>query len=198
MADFDRVRAAVSEIFHARRRGDIARDDGQVFEFRAQQLHGVAHTFAVTVRGGNGHGINATFHKSADVREDAVAIQFAEGIARGADRRAANEAEVRVTRRSELRLLFLRDALNVVHREQAVQMIVLVHDEELVDAGAFREKFVGAGDGIFAEFLLGDGLHLSARRHGVGNFALGVTRLDDMAGEQADEFTFVIHDGGTC
>jgi hypothetical protein len=77
-------------------------------ELGAEQFHGVAHAFAVTVRGGNGHGIHAAFHESADVREDAIAIQFTElGIARGADGGAADEAEVGVARRTELRLLFL-------------------------------------------------------------------------------------------
>jgi hypothetical protein len=73
-------------------------------------------------------------------------------------------------------------------------MIVLIHDEKFVDAGAFGEKFVSARDGVFAEFLLADGLNLGARRHRFGDFALGVTRLHDVTGEQADEFAFVVHD----
>jgi len=59
----------------------------------------------------------------------------------------------------------------------------------------FVEKFVGARDGVLAEFPLGDGVNLGAGREGVSNFALGVARLDDVAGKQADEFALVIHDG---
>ena len=60
----------------------------------------------------------------------------------------------------ELRLALLLDALDVVHGEQAAQMIVVVHHEQLVDAGAFGEKFVGARDGVFAEFLFVVGLRM--------------------------------------
>ena len=193
LPDLDRVRAAIGQIFHPRRTGHIAGDDGQFGECVAQHLHRVAHAFAVAVRGGNGHGIHAAFHESADVREDAFAIQFAEGIARGADRRAAHEAELRIARGFELRLALLLDALDVVHREQAAQIVVVIHHEQFVDAGALGKKLVGAGDGILAEFLLVDGVNLFARRHGLGNLALGVTRFDDVAGEQADEFAFFVH-----
>ena len=49
--------------------------------------------------------------------ENPLAIQFAKCIARGADRRAADEAELSVARGLELRLAFLLDALDVVHSE---------------------------------------------------------------------------------
>ena len=70
-------------------------------------------------------------------------------------RGAADEPEVRVARRLELRLALLRDALHVAHREQAAQVVLVVHDEQLVDAGMFGEKFVGAGDRVLpSSFLL--------------------------------------------
>ena len=74
-------------------------------------------------------------------------------------------------------------------------MVVVVHDEQFVNAKMFVEKFVGARDGVLAEFLLGDGVNLCAGREGVGDLAFGVARLDDVAGKQTDEFALVIHDG---
>ena len=72
------------------------------------------------------------------------------------DRRAADQPEMRVARRLELRVPLLRDALDVAHREQAVQLVLVVHHQQLVDAGMLGEKLVGAGDGIAAQFLLID------------------------------------------
>ena len=62
--------------------------------------------------------------------------------------------KARVARGLELRVAFLRDALDVAHREQAAQMVLVVHHEQFVDAEVFGEKFVGAGDGVLAQFLL--------------------------------------------
>jgi hypothetical protein len=129
------------------------------------------------------------------VGQNAFAVEFAKGIARGRNRRAADEMKARVARRLELRAAFLRDALDVAHREQAAQVVLVVHHEQFVNAQMFGEKFVGAGDGILAEFLLGDGVDLGAGREGVGNFALGVARLDHVAGKQPNQFALVIHDG---
>ena len=117
-------------------------------------LHRVAHALAVAVRGGNGHDIHAAFHERADVVQNAFAVEFAKGVARGRDRRAANEMKARVARGLELRVALLRDALDVAHREQAAQMVLVVHHEQFVDAEMLGEKFVGAGDGVLAQFLL--------------------------------------------
>ena len=93
---------------------------------------------------------------------------------------------------------FLRDALHVAHRDQAAQIVLVVHDEQFVDAEVLGEKFVGARDRVLAEFLLLDGVDLRARRQRLGNFLFGVTRLDDVAGQQADELAFFVHDRETC
>ena len=82
------------------------------------------------------------------------------------------EAEMRVARRLELRVALLRDALDVAHRDQAVQMVLVVHHQQLVDAEMFGEKFVRAGDGVLAQFLLADGMDLRARRERLGDFAV--------------------------
>ena len=100
----------------------------------------------------------------------------------------------RVARRLELRVAFLRDALHVAHRDEAVQMVVVVHHQQFVDADVLGEKFVGAGNRVLAQFLFRDGVDLRARRQRLGNFLFGVTRLDDVAGKQADQLAFFIHD----
>ena len=102
--------------------------------------------------------------------------------------------EMRVARRLELRLALLRDALHVAHRDEAVQMVLVVHHEQLVDADVLGEKFVRAGNRVAAQLLFCDGVNLRARRERLGNFLCGVTWLDDVAGQQADEFSFGIHD----
>ena len=93
----------------------------------------------------------------------------------------------------ELRDAFLHDALNIGQREQAAQPVVIVHHEQLVDAGVFREELVRGGNRVAAKLLLVDGLDLAARRQHLDGFAFCVTRLDDMPGEQADEFPIGVH-----
>ena len=134
----------------------------------AQHSHRVAHAFAMAVRGGNGDDVHAAFHQSADVRQDAFAIQFAEGIARGGNGRAADQTEIGVARRLELRVAFLGDALDVAHREQPVQPVLVIHDQQLVDAGMLGEKFVRARNRISAQLLFVDGLDLGARGQRLG------------------------------
>ena len=99
-----------------------------------------------------------------------------------------------VAGRLELRVALLRDALDVAHGEEPAQMVLVVHHQQFVNADVFGEKFVGAGDRILAQFLLRDGVDLGAGRQGLGDLLFGVTRFDDVAGEQADEFAFFIHD----
>ena len=92
LADFDGVRAAPGEIFDARRAGDVAGDDGQLRKRVAEHLHRVAHALAVAVCGGNRHRVHAALHQPADVIEDALAVEFAEGVARGATPRRRRRA----------------------------------------------------------------------------------------------------------
>ena len=102
---------------------------------------------------------------------------------------------MRVARGLELREPFLRDALDIAHCEEAAQMILVVHDDQFVDAEMLGEKFVGARDGILAEFFLVDGMNLPARRERLGNFLFRVARFHDVAGQQADQFSFFVNDG---
>ena len=135
---------------------------------------------------------------AADVGEDALAVQFAKRVARGRDRRAADQAEMRVARRLELRVPLLRDALHVAHREQPVQPVLVVHHQQLVDAGVVGEELVGLGDGVAAQFLLVERVDLAARRQRLGNLAFGVALLDDMAREQAHQLALRRPPPGTC
>src|SRR2546423_1559879 len=87
----------------------------------AQHLHRITNAFGVPVRGGNGNGINAALNESADVGKDAFAVQFAERIASGGNRGAADEVKIRVARGLELRAPLLRDAFHIAHGDQPPQ-----------------------------------------------------------------------------
>ena len=124
LADLDGVGAALGEELDAGGAGDVAGDDRQFREGVAQHADGVADAFAVAVGGGDGDDIDAAVDEAADVAEDAVAVEFAERVAGGGDGGAADEAEVRVAGRFELGVALLHDALDVAHREQAVQVVL--------------------------------------------------------------------------
>jgi len=140
------------------------------------------------VRGGDGDDVRAALDQSADVRHDAFAVEFAVVVARGGDGCAAEQPEVIVARRPELREFLGGDALDVAQGEQAVEFVVIVHHQQFVDAGVVGEKLVGDGDWVGAELAFTDGLHLLARDECAGDLLGGVARLEDVAGEQADEF----------
>ena len=145
------------------------------------------------MRGGYRHDIQSAFNQTAHVRQNAVAVQFAKRVARGRHRRAAKQAELGVAGGFELGIPLLGDALDVAHGEKPAQMVLLVHDEQLVYARMVGEEFVRPGDGIAAEFLLINGMDLGARGEGVGDFAFGVAWFDDVAGQQADQFAPAVH-----
>ena len=195
LADLDGVRARLREELHTRCAGHVASDDRQLRERVANHRHRFADAFAEAVRGGNGDHVHAAFHEFADVCDDAIAVEFAEHVARGGDCRAADEPELGIARRLELSLLLLRDALHVAHREEAVQLVVIVHDEELVDARMVREKLVGARDGIFGDLFLADGLNLVARCERLHDLAFGVALFHDVARQEAKQLAGIVHDG---
>ena len=68
--------------------------------------------------------VHAAFHESFDMREHPLPVQFAEGVARCAEGRTADEAAARVAGGLELRAAFLADALDIAHREEPVEAIV--------------------------------------------------------------------------
>ncbi|GIT06273.1 MAG: hypothetical protein CM1200mP29_16840 [Verrucomicrobiota bacterium] len=83
----------------------------------------------MTVRGGDGDDVCTAFDQCADVRLDACAVEFAFGIARGGDGRAAEQPELSIARRSKLRLLLGGDALDVAQCEKASQFVVVIHHQ---------------------------------------------------------------------
>ena len=147
----------------------------------------------MAVRGGNGDDIHAAFDEAADMLKNSFFVQLAERIARGRDRRAADEMEIRIARRLELRRAFQRDALHVAQRDQPAQFVLVVHHEQLVDAEMLGEKLVGARNRVLAQFLLHDGVDLRARRERLRNLQLRVTRLDDVAGQQPDQLSYFVN-----
>ena len=76
-----------------------------------------------------------------------------------------------------------------------MQLVVIVHDEELVDARMVREKLVGARDGIFGDLFLADGLNLVARCERLHDLAFGVALFHDVAGQEAEQLAGIVHDG---
>ena len=195
LADLDGIRAAVGEELHPGGAGHVAGDDGQLGKGVAQHPHRIAHAAAVAVRGRDRHHVQAALHQPADVGEDALAVQLAERVPRRRHRRAADQPEMRVARRLELRVPLLRDALHVAHREQPVQPVLVVHHQQLVDARVVGEELVRLGDGIAAQLLLVERVDLAARGERLGHLAFGVALLDDMAREQAHQLALAVHHG---
>ena len=149
----------------------------------------------MAVRRGDGDDVDAPFHQSAEVFENAFAVQFTESVARCRDRRADDQPEVGVARRLELRDPLLRDALDVAHREQAVQPAVIVDYQQLVDARMVGEKFVRPRDWVRGDLAYVQGLHLGAGGERLGHLAIGVAGLDHMTGQEAVQLAGGIHHG---
>ena len=141
--------------------------DGELRVGLADKLDGITHASGVTVCGGDRNGIDTAFDKGTDMLESTVAVDFTEGIAGGGDGGSADKAEERVAGGLELGARFLSDAFDIAESEEAVQTVIIVDDEEFVDAGVASEELVGDGDGIRVEFLLADGVYLVAGNHGL-------------------------------
>ena len=45
-----------------------------------------------------------------------------------------------------------------------MEIVIFVHHQQFVNAEVLGEKFIGAGNRIFAEFFFGDGVNLLTRR----------------------------------
>src|SRR5437762_10341435 len=56
------------------------------------------------------------------------------------------------------------------------------------------EKLIGPRNRIIAQFLFLNGMDLGARGEGLSDFAFRVAGFNDVAGEQAGEFSFAVHD----
>ena len=102
LPDLDGVGAALGQELDARCAGHIARNDRQGGESLAQHFHSVSHTAAVAMGGRDGHHVQTAFNQSADMGQDSLPVQFAESVAGGGDRRAADQAEMGVAGGLEL------------------------------------------------------------------------------------------------
>src|SRR5207249_9292104 len=78
----------------SRSTGHVAGEQGQLRERVAQHPHRVADAFAVSVGSRDSHDIHAAIHQGADVIENAVAVEVAEG--RSEERRVGKEGRARV------------------------------------------------------------------------------------------------------
>src|ERR1051326_117322 len=64
-----------------------------------------------------------------------------------------------------------------------IHKLLVIDDQQLVNARMIREEFVRLGDRITPQFFLLDGMHLVARSQGLGDFAFSVALLDHVAGQ---------------
>ena len=90
MANFDGIGTCISEEFNAFGAGDIACYEGKICELLAKHTDGISYALGKTVRGRDGHSVNAFFYEFADMPEDAVTVQFAVGSTVGGDSRATH------------------------------------------------------------------------------------------------------------
>ena len=94
LADLDGIGAAIRQELHGGGARHVAGDDGQLGKGIPQHPHRVAHASAVAVRSRDRHHVQAALNQPADVAEDALAVQFAERVARRRHRRAAEQPEI--------------------------------------------------------------------------------------------------------
>ena len=127
--------------------------------------------------------------------EDAIAIEFTVGEARGAESGAADEAEVGVASGFELSVALVHDPFDVTDGEEAAEAVGVIDDEEFMDADVFRKEAIGASDGMITEFAFVNTVDLIARGHGFGDRDGGVSWADDVTWEKAEERPILIDDG---
>ncbi|MFM1941824.1 MAG: hypothetical protein RI897_806 [Verrucomicrobiota bacterium] len=155
----------------------------------------IADAAAMAVGGGDGDDIEAAFHEGADVVEDTVAVEFAEGVTGGGYGGAADEAVLGIAGGFKLGVPFEGDAFDVTEGEEAMEVVLGIDDEEFMDAGVFGEEGIGGGDGVGAEVVDEDCMDLGSGGEGFDGFPFGVAGFDHVAGEEAEEGALVIDDG---
>src|SRR5205814_7381017 len=109
LSDLNSVGAASGQKLHAFSAAHVPSDQRQFWKCFSQHPHRVAYTFAMTMRGGNGHDINSVINQFAHVRKDPVPIQFAKRIAGRRYSRPADQPEMSIPGGFELRVAFLND-----------------------------------------------------------------------------------------
>ncbi len=194
MSDLDNLGAGIGEELDAGGGGDITGDDGEGGEGLVEEPDCITDATAVAVGGGDGDDIEAAFDEGADVVEDAVAVEFTEGVTGGGDGGAADEAVLAVSGGFELGVAFEGDTFDIAEGEEALEAVLVIDDEEFMDAGMFREEGIGGGDGVGPEFFGGDGMDLSSGGEGFDGFPFGVAGFNDVAREEAEEDALFIDD----
>ena len=119
--------------------------------------------------GGDGDGVGTFVDELADVGNDAIFIERAVSLAVRRNGSATHEAEVAVAGGLDQLMRFFADALDIAQSEEASEAIVVIDDEQFVNAEVLGEKIVGGLDRVLAHFLLGQRVDLLARRHGFGD-----------------------------
>ena len=152
LADLDGVGAALGEILDALAAGDVSGDDGAVRGMLLADQRTVSPTpllkpWAVeTATTSTPRSTRApTWARMRSRSSSPVEFRVAETAAPQRSRNWASRAGLSGA------CFFLHDALDIAEGEEAAETVVVVHDEEFVDADVFVERIVGGGDGIVAE-----------------------------------------------
>jgi hypothetical protein len=134
----------------------------------------------VTVGRGDGDAVDPALDQRPDRSEHPVPVDAAVLAADRGKGRTAEQAELGIPRRLQGRTGFLGDPLDVAESEETLEAVLIVHHEQLVDTKVLGEETVGAGDGVCSQLALGDGTDLGSGGERLGDFPMGVTRLDDV------------------
>ena len=191
LADFDRAGAALREILDAGGAGDIAGDDGEIFELAADHFDHVAYAGGVAVGGRDGDGVNGLFRECADVGENSFAVEFTGRRAHRGNRGPGDEAEMLVAGGLAAALGFVGDALDVGDGDEAAEVVFGVNHEHFVNADVLGEEFVRFLDRVGGEAFFEDGDELFAGRHHLGDQAGLVAFFNEIARQEADEPAFI-------
>jgi hypothetical protein len=187
LPDLDHVRAAPGEKFHARGARHVSRDDRQLRKRRADEPHRIPHSAAVTMRGRDRHDIDAALHEAAHMRANALLVQLTGGVPSRRDGRAAEQPELRIARGLQLGGALLEDPLDVADREETGEPILVIDDEQLVNADVFGEEAVCPRDRIGRNLALRYGVHLRSGRHRLSHANSGIPRAHHMPGQQPEQ-----------
>ena len=153
LSNLDGIRAALGQKLNTRAARHISGDDWQRGELGTNGLHRLANSTRVSVGCRDRHGIQTAFDHGAHMGEEGILVECAIGKPRWADCRTADEAEFGVPRWFCLEGTLLRNPFDIAQGEETFQVIVLVDNEQFVDADIVGEKPVGPCNGIAAEFV---------------------------------------------
>ena len=193
LPDFYGVRSAFREVFHARRVCDVAADNRGFGEGLAYGFYRVSDALRESVGGGHRGDVEPLVNQLADVRNYAVDVERAVGLAHERDGGSAEQAEFGVARVLLDGGALVGNPLDVAEGKEPAQLVFGVHDEELVHAEVLVEEGVGDCDRVGAKVFLGHREHVLARGHGLSHRKRCVALFDYASGQKPHELVCGVH-----